>query len=74
MQVGQLANTVSQLQSTGYGNLPFQTIPNSKGDVSTISLRSAMKHPTEDHSFFGIDVIDELVEKYMQLGIDNVEI
>ncbi|RDY03769.1 hypothetical protein CR513_12611, partial [Mucuna pruriens] len=35
-----------------------------------------MKHPTEDHSFFCIDLIDELVEEYLQLyshseDIDN---
>ncbi|RDX63459.1 hypothetical protein CR513_58111, partial [Mucuna pruriens] len=33
-----------------------------------------MKHPTEDHSLFGIDVINELVEEYMQLDADSVEI
>ncbi|RDX75965.1 hypothetical protein CR513_44109, partial [Mucuna pruriens] len=33
-----------------------------------------MKHPTEDHSLFGIKIIDELVEDYMQLGIGSVEI
>ncbi|RDY12464.1 hypothetical protein CR513_02740, partial [Mucuna pruriens] len=26
-----------------------------------------MKHPTEDHSLFGIDMIEELVEEYFQL-------
>ncbi|RDX80657.1 hypothetical protein CR513_38775, partial [Mucuna pruriens] len=34
----------------------------------------AMKHPTEDHSLFGIDINDELVEDYMQLGTSSVEI
>ncbi|RDX94243.1 Retrovirus-related Pol polyprotein from transposon 17.6, partial [Mucuna pruriens] len=33
-----------------------------------------MKHPTEDHSLFGIDVIDELVKECMQLDTDSVEI
>ncbi|RDY11451.1 hypothetical protein CR513_03898, partial [Mucuna pruriens] len=33
-----------------------------------------MKHLTEDHSLFGIDVIDELVEEYMQIDTDSVEI
>ncbi|RDX90314.1 hypothetical protein CR513_27844, partial [Mucuna pruriens] len=33
-----------------------------------------MKHPTKDHSLFGIDVIDELVEEYMQLNTNSVEI
>ncbi|RDX84280.1 hypothetical protein CR513_34692, partial [Mucuna pruriens] len=26
-----------------------------------------MKHPTEDYSLFGIDMIEELVEEYLQL-------
>ncbi|RDY10372.1 hypothetical protein CR513_05106, partial [Mucuna pruriens] len=38
-QVGQLANFVGQLQSAGFGNLPSQTIPNPRGNVS-IKLRS----------------------------------
>ncbi|RDX80565.1 hypothetical protein CR513_38874, partial [Mucuna pruriens] len=39
-QVGQLANSVSQLQSAGSGNLPSQTIPNPRGNASVVSLRS----------------------------------
>ncbi|RDX63168.1 hypothetical protein CR513_58438, partial [Mucuna pruriens] len=31
------------------------------------NIFKAMKHPTEDHSLFGIDLIDELVEEYLQL-------
>ncbi|RDX87868.1 hypothetical protein CR513_30613, partial [Mucuna pruriens] len=31
------------------------------------NIFEAMKHPTEDHSLFGIDLIDELVEEYFQL-------
>ncbi|RDY11498.1 hypothetical protein CR513_03845, partial [Mucuna pruriens] len=38
------------------------------------NIFEAMKHPTKDHSLFGIDVIDELVEEYMTLDTDNVEI
>ncbi|RDX71913.1 hypothetical protein CR513_48675, partial [Mucuna pruriens] len=34
------------------------------------NIFEAMKHPAEDHSLFGIDLIDELVEKYLQL--DNI--
>ncbi|RDX90592.1 hypothetical protein CR513_27519, partial [Mucuna pruriens] len=34
----------------------------------------AMKHLTEDHSLFGVDIIDELVKECMQLDIDSVEI
>ncbi|RDX62048.1 hypothetical protein CR513_59658, partial [Mucuna pruriens] len=40
MQVGQLANSVSQLQSVGSGNLPSQPIPNSRGNASVVSPRS----------------------------------
>ncbi|RDX69237.1 hypothetical protein CR513_51671, partial [Mucuna pruriens] len=39
-QVGQLANSVSQLQSVGSGNLASQTIPNPRGNASVVSLRS----------------------------------
>ncbi|RDY02038.1 hypothetical protein CR513_14557, partial [Mucuna pruriens] len=35
-QVGQLANSVSQLQSAGFGNLPSQTIPNPRGNASVV--------------------------------------
>ncbi|RDY13917.1 hypothetical protein CR513_01097, partial [Mucuna pruriens] len=35
------------------------------------NLFEAMKHPTEDHSLFGIDLIDKLVEEHFQLNIDN---
>ncbi|RDX72996.1 hypothetical protein CR513_47450, partial [Mucuna pruriens] len=33
-----------------------------------------MKHPTEDHSLFSINIIDELVEEYMQLGTSSAGI
>ncbi|RDY10476.1 Retrovirus-related Pol polyprotein from transposon 17.6, partial [Mucuna pruriens] len=32
------------------------------------NIFEAMKHPTEDHSLFGIDLIDELIEECIQLG------
>ncbi|RDY12262.1 hypothetical protein CR513_02962, partial [Mucuna pruriens] len=38
------------------------------------NIFEAMKHPTEDHSLFGIDIIEEPVEDYMQPGISLVEI
>ncbi|RDY00214.1 hypothetical protein CR513_16629, partial [Mucuna pruriens] len=40
MQVGQLANSISQLQSAGCGNLPSQPIPNPRGNASVVSLRN----------------------------------
>ncbi|RDX94801.1 hypothetical protein CR513_22761, partial [Mucuna pruriens] len=38
------------------------------------NIFEALKHPTEDHSLFGIDLIDELVEECFQLDIDGVDI
>ncbi|RDX72073.1 hypothetical protein CR513_48493, partial [Mucuna pruriens] len=38
------------------------------------NIFEVMKHPIKDHSLFGIDIIDELVEDYMQLGTSLVEI
>ncbi|RDX84913.1 hypothetical protein CR513_33963, partial [Mucuna pruriens] len=40
MQIGQLANTMSQLQSARSNNLPSQTISNSRGNVSVVTLRN----------------------------------
>ncbi|RDX89316.1 Retrovirus-related Pol polyprotein, partial [Mucuna pruriens] len=38
------------------------------------NIVEAMKHPTEDHSLFGIDLIDKLVEEHFQLDIDDEDI
>ncbi|RDX72129.1 hypothetical protein CR513_48427, partial [Mucuna pruriens] len=38
------------------------------------NIFEAMKHPTEDYSLFGIDLIDELVEEHLQLDIGNTDI
>ncbi|RDY01380.1 hypothetical protein CR513_15301, partial [Mucuna pruriens] len=41
MQIGQLANSISQIQSIESRNLPSQTIPNPKGgNVSNVTLKS----------------------------------
>ncbi|RDY09614.1 hypothetical protein CR513_05992, partial [Mucuna pruriens] len=45
MQIGQLANTMSQLQSAGSSNLPSQTIPNPRGNASAMTLRSGKELP-----------------------------
>ncbi|RDX84984.1 hypothetical protein CR513_33884, partial [Mucuna pruriens] len=37
------------------------------------NIFDVMKHHIEDHSLFSIDIIDELVEEYMQLGTSSVE-
>ncbi|RDX78063.1 hypothetical protein CR513_41710, partial [Mucuna pruriens] len=59
---------------------PFLVIAKTKIDVHAetllmefgdtlvqFNILESMKHPTKDHSLFGIDLIDELVEKYFQL-------
>ncbi|RDX85927.1 hypothetical protein CR513_32796, partial [Mucuna pruriens] len=46
-QVGQLPNTVSQLQSVGSENLPSQTILNPRGNTSVVSLRSGRELPQQ---------------------------
>ncbi|RDX80877.1 hypothetical protein CR513_38512, partial [Mucuna pruriens] len=45
MQIGQLANTVSHLQSAGSNNLPSQTIPNPRGNASVVTLQSGKELP-----------------------------
>ncbi|RDY10049.1 hypothetical protein CR513_05492, partial [Mucuna pruriens] len=66
---------------------PFLMTARTKIDVhaGTLSMKfgdtlvqfnifEAMKHPTEDHSLFGIDLIDELVEEYFQLDSHSGDI
>ncbi|RDX73568.1 hypothetical protein CR513_46807, partial [Mucuna pruriens] len=43
MQIGQLANTVSTLQSAGFSSLPSQIIPNLRENASAVTLRSGRK-------------------------------
>ncbi|RDX67428.1 hypothetical protein CR513_53702, partial [Mucuna pruriens] len=45
MQIGQLANIVSQLQLAGSSYLPSQTIPNPRGNASALTLRSGKALP-----------------------------
>ncbi|RDX86792.1 hypothetical protein CR513_31821, partial [Mucuna pruriens] len=45
MQIGKLANTVSQLQSIRSSNLPSQTIPNLRGNASAVAFRSGKELP-----------------------------
>ncbi|RDX97979.1 hypothetical protein CR513_19169, partial [Mucuna pruriens] len=44
-EIGQLANTVSHLQSAGSSNLPSQTIPNPRGNANAFTLRSKKELP-----------------------------
>ncbi|RDX76483.1 hypothetical protein CR513_43511, partial [Mucuna pruriens] len=45
MQIGQLASTMSHLQSAGSDNLPSQIILNLRGNASMVSLRSGRELP-----------------------------
>ncbi|RDX87034.1 hypothetical protein CR513_31561, partial [Mucuna pruriens] len=49
MQIGQLANTVSELQAAGSTSLPSQPIPNLRGNANAIMLRSdkELPHPVQ---------------------------
>ncbi|RDX64719.1 hypothetical protein CR513_56691, partial [Mucuna pruriens] len=38
------------------------------------NILEAMKHPTEDHSLFGINLLDDIVEEYLQLNSSNEDI
>ncbi|RDX95561.1 hypothetical protein CR513_21905, partial [Mucuna pruriens] len=42
-------------------------------NLEQFNIFEVMKHPTKDHSLCSIDIIDELVEEYMQLGITKAE-
>ncbi|RDX61882.1 hypothetical protein CR513_59845, partial [Mucuna pruriens] len=37
------------------------------------NIFEAIKHPIEDHSLFGIDVIDKIVAEDLQLEVDSTE-
>ncbi|RDX83344.1 hypothetical protein CR513_35745, partial [Mucuna pruriens] len=56
---------------------PFLMTARTKIDVhgGTLSMEFGdTLHPTEDHSLFGIDLIDELVEEFYQLDRSSEEI
>ncbi|RDX94146.1 hypothetical protein CR513_23502, partial [Mucuna pruriens] len=51
------------------------TLSMESGDILVqFNIFEAMKHPTEDHSLFGIDLIDELVEEYFQIDSHSEDI
>ncbi|RDX63568.1 hypothetical protein CR513_57984, partial [Mucuna pruriens] len=51
MQIGQLANSISQIQLVGSGNLPSQTLPNPKGgNVSVVTLRTGKELQVVSHT------------------------
>ncbi|RDX88066.1 hypothetical protein CR513_30390, partial [Mucuna pruriens] len=45
MQIGQLANIVSEIQSAGSNSLPSQSIPNPRGNANAVTLRSGKELP-----------------------------
>ncbi|RDX86847.1 hypothetical protein CR513_31772, partial [Mucuna pruriens] len=52
-----------------------RTLPMEFGDTLVqFNILEAMKHPTEEHSLFGIDLIDELVEECLQLDNSSEDI
>ncbi|RDY08381.1 hypothetical protein CR513_07398, partial [Mucuna pruriens] len=59
IQIGQLENSVSHLQSAGSSNLPSQIIPNLRGNVSAVTLRSGKELP-QKHLLRPIDANSEL--------------
>ncbi|RDY09706.1 hypothetical protein CR513_05888, partial [Mucuna pruriens] len=42
--------------------------------LMTARTKIDVHHPTEDHSLFGIDLLDEIVEEYLQLNSSNEDI
>ncbi|RDX74346.1 hypothetical protein CR513_45917, partial [Mucuna pruriens] len=76
-----MEDETSEKESTLILGRPFLMTTRTKIDIhaETLSMEfgdtlvqfnifKAMKHPTKDHSLFGIDVIEELVEEYFQLS------
>ncbi|RDY08755.1 hypothetical protein CR513_06985, partial [Mucuna pruriens] len=79
--VQDMEDETSRKESTLILGRPFLMTARTKIDVhvGTLSMEfgdtlvqfnifEAMKHPIEDHSLFGINVIEELVEEYFQLS------
>ncbi|RDY09992.1 hypothetical protein CR513_05551, partial [Mucuna pruriens] len=75
-----MEDEASGKESTLILGRPFLMTARTKIDVHTgtlsmefsdtlvqFNILEAMKHPTEDHSLFSIDMIEELVEEYFQL-------
>ncbi|RDX85012.1 Retrovirus-related Pol polyprotein, partial [Mucuna pruriens] len=51
-----------------------ETLSMELGDnLVQFNIFEAIKHPTEDHSLFGIDVIEELVAEHLQLEVGSAE-
>ncbi|RDX64395.1 hypothetical protein CR513_57059, partial [Mucuna pruriens] len=81
-----IEDETSGKESTLILGRPFLMTSRTKIDVhaATLSMEfgdtlvqfnifEAMKHPTEDYSLFGIDMIEELVEEYFQLNSCTIQ-
>ncbi|RDY13836.1 hypothetical protein CR513_01185, partial [Mucuna pruriens] len=44
-----------------------------RDNLVQFNIFEAMKHPTKDHSIFSINIIDRLVEEYMQISISSAD-
>ncbi|RDX78886.1 Retrovirus-related Pol polyprotein from transposon gypsy, partial [Mucuna pruriens] len=56
-------------------NVHARTLLMEFGDnLVQFNIFEAMKHPTKDHSLFGIDIIEELVAEHLQLETDSAKI
>ncbi|RDY10500.1 Retrovirus-related Pol polyprotein from transposon 17.6, partial [Mucuna pruriens] len=53
---------------------PFLMTARTKIDVHVGTLSIEFSHPIEDHSLFGIDLLDEIVEEYFQLNSNSEDI
>ncbi|RDX65188.1 hypothetical protein CR513_56170, partial [Mucuna pruriens] len=51
------------------GTLSMEFVDN----LVQFNIFEAMKHPTKDHLLFSIDIMDGLVEEYMQIGTDSAD-
>ncbi|RDX84351.1 hypothetical protein CR513_34614, partial [Mucuna pruriens] len=82
-----IVNETSGKESTLILGRPFLMTARTKIDVHAgmllmefgdtlvqFNIFEAMKHPTEDHSLFGIDFLDEIVEEYFQLNCSSEDI
>ncbi|RDY09666.1 hypothetical protein CR513_05931, partial [Mucuna pruriens] len=66
MQVGQLADTVSQLQSAGSRNLPSQIVPNLRGNARFIPL----PFPTRTLSTRKAETNEDLLKMFQKVEIN----
>ncbi|RDY08107.1 Retrovirus-related Pol polyprotein, partial [Mucuna pruriens] len=71
MQIGQLANTVSHLQSARSGNLPSQTIPNPSGNASIVTQRIfPLPFPNQTLSARKPEIDEELLKMFRKVDIN----